>query len=69
MDSNQEKAKLGAEAINAFLAQFEPHDIYSKIVLEVLFEELYGINSDDNKELNGTSKRHNQIVAVSRPPR
>jgi hypothetical protein len=39
------KNKQTDDAINAFFKQFGNLDYYSNIVLEVIFEELYGKNS------------------------
>jgi hypothetical protein len=38
-NSDEDEAKLGEETLAAFFNQFEK-DIYTKLVLEVLFEEL-----------------------------
>jgi len=38
--SDQEKARLGAETLGSFFSQFGPPDVYTQILLEVLFEML-----------------------------
>lgn len=39
--SNLEKAHLTANALNKFFSQFNKSDEYDKIVLEIIFQELY----------------------------
>ena len=42
MDQNDEKVKIFIEAINLFSSNLGEDDIYKRILLEVLFEELCG---------------------------
>lgn len=45
METDQDKMALGKQVFGDFFQQFG-NDVYSRIMLEVLFEELFGINSD-----------------------
>ena len=51
MSLDQDK-KAGVDALSDFFKQFGPPDVYNKILLEVLLEELFGINSDDKEVKN-----------------
>jgi len=42
MTEEDQKTQEAAVALNAFFTQFGTPDIYTNIVLEVLFEEIYG---------------------------
>lgn len=44
--SNEQKVKIIDETFAFFLDQLGPNDIYKKIFLEVLFEEIYGEKVD-----------------------
>lgn len=48
MESDQDKIALGKQAMGEFFGQFG-NDIYAKILLEVLFEELYGVGPEDKR--------------------
>lgn len=44
------KEEAGCDAMGEFFHQFGPlDDIYVRILFEVLLEELYGINSQENE--------------------
>lgn len=53
MDQNDEKVKIFIEAINLFSSNLGEDDIYKRILLEVIFEELL---NNKNKENNHGSK-------------
>jgi len=40
--SDEEKLKLADDALRTFFDQLGPNDIYKKVLLEVLFEEMFG---------------------------
>mgnify|MGYP005648080145 CR=1 FL=1 len=41
MSKQPSNGDLGADALKGFLAQFGEPDVYTKVLLEVLFEELF----------------------------
>jgi hypothetical protein len=66
MKKSQEKAKLAKQAIHSFASQFGPPDIYNRIVLEVLFEELCSQEKVVSVSRSAGQKRHKNSSNLSR---
>lgn len=48
--TDQQKLAAAADTLNAFFDGLGPNDIYKRIFLEVLFEEIYGEPCDLSEE-------------------
>jgi hypothetical protein len=48
--TDEEKVKAGHESLESFFESLGPDDIYKRIFLEVLFEEIYGEKCDLSDE-------------------
>jgi hypothetical protein len=44
--TDEQKLKAASDTLAAFLNNLGPNDIYKQILLEVLFEEIYGEKCD-----------------------
>lgn len=56
MNSDHDKEVSGADALATFFGQFGEPDVYTRILLEVLFEELLGIKNAEAKDgVNGSA--------------
>jgi hypothetical protein len=53
--TNYEKTKLGHEAFSSFLAQFEPFDVNSIILAEVIFELLLDFTNEKARNSKRTT--------------
>jgi hypothetical protein len=60
MNKNHNEANAGTNAITTFVKSFGPDDIYTSIILEVLFEELL-LKSNNNEIKSNETEIKNDI--------
>lgn len=51
-----EKSKMGRDTLKGFFSQFDMSDPHIRIVLETVFEELYGIKEDEVVPVSGEKR-------------
>ena len=54
MKNNHNEATAGTDAFKSFFQQFGPDDIYTRIIVEVLLEELLLNSRQKEKKENGS---------------
>lgn len=61
MNKNHNEAISGTNAFQAFAKEFGPDDVYTRIFLEILLEELLLEHSNTRRESNEISKNKRTI--------
>lgn len=51
MSKHQDEAGVATDAFKAFAQQFGPDDVYTRIILEVILEELFNVPSNLTEEI------------------